>query len=362
MTSEFNTLKSHLARRPENEPWPKTYAALKAVCCAEPELMPTQEVLLDVKAVIIWATVCCERGFSRMKLAKTELQAAMNTKMLDYRLRIQMLGPQNPRKLTTGEKAALGLVRFSSSVDQYNSACDALVNKAIDHWNPSKHNNKQAVRNAQNGSKKLGSKHADKPGSSDPNATLIKADRIGTVEQHVATELPDKPKYISLEDSISIAPMPDVARVQPESLIDVTMSLLFELKNEYGGLVDYEWFTAKIKKCSRRPRDKHLTVEIRFPGDDGDSTVDLSELSDGKVYEVDWVLLCENKDGGMRRKKAAAKPAKPSAAAPPPEPEPAPDPPAPTPQASKKNKSKPTTTEPKDAAAKSPARKRRSAS
>ena len=59
------------------------------------------------------------------------------------------------------------------------------------------------------------------------------------------------------------------------SLKDATMSLLFELKNEFGGFVDYEWFTAKMKKCSRRPRDGHLVIEVHFPGDIGDTTVDL---------------------------------------------------------------------------------------
>ena len=45
---ELSTLKSYLARRPEAEPWPKTYSALKVICAANPELMPTQEVLLDI--------------------------------------------------------------------------------------------------------------------------------------------------------------------------------------------------------------------------------------------------------------------------------------------------------------------------
>ena len=76
---KFSTLKSYLARRPEAEPWPKTYSVLKVICAANPELMPTQEVLLDIKAVIVWEAVCCERGFSKMKLAKKELQAAMDT-------------------------------------------------------------------------------------------------------------------------------------------------------------------------------------------------------------------------------------------------------------------------------------------
>ena len=85
------------------------------------------------------------------------------------------------------------------------------------------------------------------------------------------------------------------------------MPLLFELKNEFGGFVDYEWFTAKIKKYSRRPRDGYLVIEVRFPGDSGDTTVGMSDSE--LVYDVGWVLVSENREGGMARGgKAAAKP------------------------------------------------------
>ena len=108
--------------------------------------------------------------------------------------------------------------------------------------------------------------------------------------------------------------MPDVAHVHPGSLKDATMPLIFELKNEFGGFVDYEWFTAKIKKCSRRPCDGHLVIEGRFPGDIGETTVDLSDSE--LVYDVDWVLVSKNKEGGMSRGGDAA--AKRSASAAPP--------------------------------------------
>ena len=114
-----------------------------------------------------------------------------------------MLGPQDPRKqLTREEKAALGLIRLNAALAQYNSDCNSLANKAITHWDPVKHNSKQSARNAINGIKKLGSKHAANSGSSDPNVILIKVDRIGMVEQHIApaNSIPEKPKYVSLED------------------------------------------------------------------------------------------------------------------------------------------------------------------
>ena len=42
-------------------------------------MYPALEELIDIKAVIIWATVCCETGFSKMKQAKGELQASVRT-------------------------------------------------------------------------------------------------------------------------------------------------------------------------------------------------------------------------------------------------------------------------------------------
>ena len=41
------------------------------------------------------------------------------------------------------------------------------------------------------------------------------------------------------------------------------------------------------------------------PGDDEESKVD---LSDGKKYLTDWMLLSEQKEGGMARQKANTKP------------------------------------------------------
>ena len=52
-----------------------------------------------------------------------------------------------------------------------------------------------------------------------------------------------------------------------------------------------------------RTRDQHLLVEARFPGEKGNTTVDLSE---GRAYLTDWVLIEEKKDGGMMRKKKQA--------------------------------------------------------
>ena len=106
------------------------------MCAGAPERNPAMEYLMDIKAAIVWATVCCESGFSKMKIARGELQADMQTPMLDARLRIQMLGPQDPRKLTTEEKNALGRTGYNAKMAKYHTAVDELVNKATTLWDP----------------------------------------------------------------------------------------------------------------------------------------------------------------------------------------------------------------------------------
>ena len=44
------------------------------------------EILMDIKAVIVFVSVCCERGFSHIKEAKTEREAAMEPNTLGVRL------------------------------------------------------------------------------------------------------------------------------------------------------------------------------------------------------------------------------------------------------------------------------------
>ena len=94
-----------------------------------------------------------------------------------------------------------------------------------------------AIRQAVNGSGKLGSSDAKKADAKDPNAALINTDVIGTVEQNILPddEVPTKPPYLVLEDSIMIAPEPNLASVELSTLNGVALALLFENKNDYGG-------------------------------------------------------------------------------------------------------------------------------
>ena len=157
--AEWQLFKVQLAKLPEGASWESAYSLLKIMCEVLGENFLSIEVLLDCKAVIIWATVCCERGFSPMKIAKGELQASMLTAMLDARLRIQILGPKDHRKLTTAEKTTLGVLGFKEKVDEYNLAIDELINRAIVRWGPTKHQTVQSIANATNGAAKLGKAH-----------------------------------------------------------------------------------------------------------------------------------------------------------------------------------------------------------
>ena len=77
-----------------------------------------------------------------------------------------------------------------------------------------------AIRQAVNGSGKLGSSHAKEADAKDPNAALINTDVIGTVEQNILPddEVPTKPPYLVLEDSIMLAPEPNLASAELSTL------------------------------------------------------------------------------------------------------------------------------------------------
>ena len=161
-----------------------------------------------------------------------------------------------------------------------------------------------AIRQAVNGSGKLGSSHAKKADTNDPGAdALISTDVIGTIEQNILPddEPPTKPPYLVLEDSIMIAPEPNLASAELSTLNGVVLALLFENKNDYGGHLTWEWYKGKIKKAWR-DKHNHVWVQLLFPGDDEESKID---LSDGKKYLTGWVLLSEQKEGGMARQKKA---------------------------------------------------------
>ena len=320
--------RSDLEKRPETETWQQTYRHFKAKWAAS-EDGGHMELLMDIKAVIVFASVCCERGFSHMKEAKTERQAAMESKTLDVRLRIQLLAPKDPR-LTMARSvgdAPFDWAAYRKAITRYNSAISALINAAITRWGPAKHQKAAVVVKALNGRNKRGVLHKKtiaKPSEGDvfefllgnASGPVVIKRKAGTIAGGGSLapngEIPPPPALEIIEDAITVAPKPDLASVDPPSLRGLMFAQLFKIVVDNGVFLDWEWHSAKVKKASRRPRDSHLIIEVKFAGESGARSID---LSDGKQYtptpsadmDVAWVLLVEVRDGAKARKKLKKK-------------------------------------------------------
>ena len=85
----------------------------------------------------------------------------MNSVTLDIRLRIQLLAPRDPREHWTSEQKADDAA-FKAAQLTYNKAITQLLNDAITMWDPDKHSSMASIRNSENASRGLGSKHAKK--------------------------------------------------------------------------------------------------------------------------------------------------------------------------------------------------------
>ena len=84
-----------------------------------------------------------------------------------------------------------------------------------------------------------------------------------------------------IEDAITVAPKSDLACVDPASLKGLMFAQLFKIVVDNDVFLDWEWHSAKVKKASRRPRDSHLIIEVKFAGESGARSIG---LSDGKQY------------------------------------------------------------------------------
>ena len=99
-----------------------------------------------------------------------------------------------------------------------------------------------------------------------------------------------------------MAPEPNLEAIDVSSLERNEMALLFEIKNAYGQVINWEWFKGSIQKAKRVANQ--VAVEVKFS--DGKRDVVLSTLA----YKTDWVLLCEKKEGaasGNKREKQTPK-------------------------------------------------------
>ena len=113
---------------------------------------------------------------------------------------------------------------------------------------------------------------------------VLKA-KIHHIEDHEIEEadIPDKPSYVPIEDSISIAPAINTATVAPTSLKGMNFAQLFTLRSSNDKFVDWEWTQATIKKAVRRKSDKHLIITVKYDLEKGVRDID---VDDGKKYEV----------------------------------------------------------------------------
>ena len=125
-------------------------------------------------------------------------------------------------------------------------------------------------------------------------------------------EVPPPPALEIIEDAITVSPKPDLACVDPASLKGLMFAQLFKIVVDNDVFLDWEWHSAKVKKASRRPRDSHLIIEVKFAGESGARSI---VLSDGKQYtptpsadmDFAWVLLVEVRGGVKARKKLKKK-------------------------------------------------------
>ena len=96
-----------------------------------------------------------------------------------------------------------------------------------------------------------------------------------------------------------MAPEPNLEAIDVSSLERNEIALLFEIKNAYGQVINWEWFKGSIQKAKRVANQ--VTVEVKFS--DGKRDVVLSTLA----YNTDWVLLCEKKEGAAAGRRGRKK-------------------------------------------------------
>ena len=322
VASAWDDFRAVLSARPSTETWQQTYRHFKQEWTMS-DSGGALEVLMDIKAVIVFASVCCETGFSRMKEAKKERQANMCSKTLDVRLRIQMLSPKDPRTESHENDAA-----FKRAQKKYNKCVSAIINKAITMWGPAAHKTEAAVTKHLAGSQKRGKEHKDKKKhrtDGDLGEFLLGNEGMAVLKRKAESlpgsgaapsttrEIPPPPAYTPLEDALTIAPCVDLKNADPTSLVGQTLVLLFKVELENNVFIDWEWHAAPIVKASRRSRDKHVVVDVKFPGDKG--KIRQIDLSDGKQYTptpsagmaTAWVLQNENREGAKKRKETKKK-------------------------------------------------------
>ena len=145
------------------------------------------------------------------------------------------------------------------------------------------------VKKKLKGKKQLGDVYSFLRGETGQAVLKAKVHFIEDVEMN-DTDIPAKPAYVPIEDSLGIAPAINTSTVVGTSLKGMTFVQLFKLESNNGKFVDWEWFQATIKKASRRADDNHLIITVKYDLEKGVRDID---VDDGKQYEVRTVVSIE---------------------------------------------------------------------
>lgn len=145
----------------------------------------------------------------------------------------------------------------------------------------------RGVKKKLKGNKQIGDVYSFLRGESGQAVLKVKVHHIEDVELE-DDEIPPKPEYVPIEDSLGIAPAINTSTVIGSSLKGMTLVQLFKMESKNGKFVDWEWFQAKIKKASRRPSDNHLIITVKYDLEKGVRDID---VDDGLEYQASQIHL-----------------------------------------------------------------------
>ena len=100
-------------------------------------------------------------------------------------------------------------------------------------------------------------------------------------------DIPAKPAYVPIEDSLGIAPAISTSTVASSSLKGRAFVQLFKLESNNGKFVDWEGSRRPLKKAARRAADNHLIVTVKYGLEKGVRNI---YVGDGKQYEVRTIV------------------------------------------------------------------------
>ena len=112
-----------------------------------------------------------------------------------------------------------------------------------------------------------------------------------------------KPDYLPPNEQTRIDPAPDLKDDNTISLLKGhKLALLEHCTAANDTLVGYEWSAVMsiTPKVTRRKKDGHMIAEVKWGPKDKRNV----DLSDGKKYLIDWVLLTETYDAPAQKKPA----------------------------------------------------------